>query len=79
MGCFEMPNFANGTETVAKALSETDAVTIIGGGDSAAAVNQLGYGDKIDVYKRQCLVFDLKLGNCRHQHDRNRIGDGGRE
>ena len=35
MGCFEMPNFANGTETVAKALSETDAVTIIGGGDSA--------------------------------------------
>ena len=47
MGCFEMPNFANGTETVAKALSETDAVTIIGGGDSAAAVNQLGYGDKM--------------------------------
>ena len=47
MGCFEMPNFANGTETVAKALSETDAVTILGGGDSAAAVNQLGYGDKM--------------------------------
>lgn len=47
MGCFEMPNFANGTEEVAKALSETDAVTIIGGGDSAAAVNQLGYGDKM--------------------------------
>ena len=47
MGCFEMSNFANGTETVAKALSETDAVTIIGGGDSAAAVNQLGYGDKM--------------------------------
>ena len=47
MGCFEMPNFAKGTETVAKALSETDAVTIIGGGDSAAAVNQLGYGDKM--------------------------------
>ena len=34
-------------KTVAKALSETDAVTIIGGGDSAAAVNQLGYGDKM--------------------------------
>ena len=52
MGCFEMPNFANGTETVAKALSETDAVTIIGGGDSAAAVNQLGYGDKMThIYK----------------------------
>ncbi len=47
MGCFEMPNFAAGTETVAKALAETDAVTIIGGGDSAAAVNQLGYGDKM--------------------------------
>ena len=47
MGCFEMPKFANGTEAVAKALSETDAVTIIGGGDSAAAVNQLGYGDKM--------------------------------
>ena len=47
MGCFEMPNFAHGTEAVAKALSETDAVTIIGGGDSAAAVNQLGYGDKM--------------------------------
>ena len=36
-----------GTEAVAKALAETDAVTIIGGGDSAAAVNQLGYGDKM--------------------------------
>lgn len=47
MGCFEMPNFAKGTEAVAKALAETDAVTIIGGGDSAAAVNQLGYGDKM--------------------------------
>ena len=44
MGAFEMPNFAAGTEAVAKALAETDAVTIIGGGDSAAAVNQLGYG-----------------------------------
>ena len=47
MGCFEMPNFAHGTEAVAKALAETDAVTIIGGGDSAAAVNQLGFGDKM--------------------------------
>ena len=46
MGCFEMPNFAAGTIAVAAALAETDAVTIIGGGDSAAAVNQLGYGDK---------------------------------
>ena len=47
MGCFEMPNFATGTEAVAKALAETDATTIIGGGDSAAAVNQLGYGDQM--------------------------------
>ena len=47
MGCFEMPKFATGTEAVAKALADTDAVTIIGGGDSAAAVNQLGYGDKM--------------------------------
>ena len=47
MGAFEMPNFAAGTEAVAKALADTDAVTIIGGGDSAAAVNQLGYGDKM--------------------------------
>ena len=47
MGCFEMSNFAHGTEAVAKALADTDAVTIIGGGDSAAAVNQLGYGDKM--------------------------------
>lgn len=47
MGCFEMPNFAHGTEAVAKALADTDAVTIIGGGDSAAAVNILGYGDKM--------------------------------
>ena len=46
MGCFEMPKFANGTEAVAKALADTEATTIIGGGDSAAAVNQLGYGDK---------------------------------
>ena len=47
MGCFEMPNFAHGTKAVAAALAETEAVTIIGGGDSAAAVNQLGYGDKM--------------------------------
>ena len=47
MGCFEMPKFAEGTKAVAEALASTDAVTIIGGGDSAAAVNQLGYGDKM--------------------------------
>ena len=47
MGCFEMSHFASGTKAVAAALAEVDAVTIIGGGDSAAAVNQLGYGDKM--------------------------------
>ena len=47
MGCFEMSKFADGTKAVAEALANTDAVTIIGGGDSAAAVNQLGYGDKM--------------------------------
>ena len=47
MGVFEMPNFAKGTEAVAKALAEIDATTIIGGGDSAAAVNNLGFGDKM--------------------------------
>lgn len=47
MGVFEFKNFAGGTESVAKALAETDATTVIGGGDSAAAVNQLGYGDKM--------------------------------
>jgi len=47
MGVFENPVLANGTKEVAKALSETTATTIIGGGDSAAAVNQLGYADKM--------------------------------
>lgn len=47
MGAFEMPNFAGGTVAVAKALADIDAITIIGGGDSAAAVNQLGFGDKM--------------------------------
>lgn len=47
MGVFENPVLAKGTISVAKALAETDATTIIGGGDSAAAVNQLGFGDKM--------------------------------
>lgn len=47
MGIFENPVLAAGTRAVAKALAETDATTVIGGGDSAAAVNQLGYGDKM--------------------------------
>jgi len=47
MGVFEFQNFAKGTLSLAQALAELDATTIIGGGDSAAAVNQLGYGDKM--------------------------------
>ena len=47
MGVFENPILAKGTISVARALAETDATTIIGGGDSAAAVNQLGFGDKM--------------------------------
>ncbi|MCI9118633.1 MAG: phosphoglycerate kinase [Flavonifractor sp.] len=47
MGVFEFPAFAKGTEAVAEALSQTSAITIIGGGDSAAAVQQLGYAEKM--------------------------------
>ena len=47
MGVFENPVLAAGTKAVAKALAETDATTVIGGGDSAAAVMQLGYADKM--------------------------------
>ena len=47
MGVFEMPNFENGTKKVAEALAESDAVTIIGGGDSAAACEQFGLKDKM--------------------------------
>lgn len=48
MGVFEFPPFAEGTKAVAKAMAESEATTIIGGGDSAAAVKQLGFADKID-------------------------------
>jgi len=47
MGVFEMENFANGTKAIAQALADSHATTIIGGGDSAAAVNQMGFGDKM--------------------------------
>ena len=47
MGVFENPTLAAGTLAVAKAMAESDAVTIIGGGDSAAAVEQMGLGDKM--------------------------------
>jgi triosephosphate isomerase len=47
MGVFEFPNYAVGTKAVAKAIAESGAISIVGGGDSAAAVEQLGYADKI--------------------------------
>ena len=47
MGVFEFPAFAVGTEAIAKALAESGAVTIVGGGDSAAAVEKLGYADRM--------------------------------
>lgn len=47
MGVFEFPRFAEGTKAVAKAMSECSGTTIIGGGDSAAAVEQLGFASKI--------------------------------
>jgi phosphoglycerate kinase len=47
MGCFEMPNFAKGTFGVCQAVADSDAISIIGGGDSVAAVNQSGLADKM--------------------------------
>lgn len=47
MGVFEMPPFDHGTKTVAQAIADSDAVSIIGGGDSAAAVQQLGFADQV--------------------------------
>ncbi|MEI6913804.1 MAG: phosphoglycerate kinase, partial [Armatimonadota bacterium] len=47
MGAFEMPSFAEGTRAVAQALADSDATTIVGGGDSAAAVEQMGFADKM--------------------------------
>ncbi|MDR2267543.1 MAG: phosphoglycerate kinase [Christensenellaceae bacterium] len=47
MGVFEMPNFATGTEAIAKALSQAKGNTIVGGGDSASAIKNLGYADKV--------------------------------
>ena len=55
MGVFENPVLAKGTIAVAQALADTDATTIIGGGDSAAAVNQLGFADEPHLYRRRCF------------------------
>jgi phosphoglycerate kinase len=47
MGVFEMPPFDAGTKAVAKAIADSDATSIIGGGDSAAAIEQLGFADAV--------------------------------
>ncbi len=47
MGVFEMPPFDAGTKAVAEAIAESDATSIIGGGDSAAAIEQLGFADRV--------------------------------
>jgi phosphoglycerate kinase len=47
MGVFEFENFAGGTRAVAQAMADSDAITVIGGGDSAAAAIQMGFGDKM--------------------------------
>ena len=47
MGVFEMPPFDEGTKAVAQAIAEGDGTSIIGGGDSAAAIQQLGYADQV--------------------------------
>ena len=57
MGVFENPILAKGTIAVAQALADTDATTIIGGGDSAAAVNQLGFADKMTHISTGCLLY----------------------
>jgi 3-phosphoglycerate kinase len=47
MGVFEMENFAKGTDAIAKAMAECEGITIVGGGDSASAVEKSGYGEKM--------------------------------
>ena len=61
MGVFENPILAKGTIAVAKSLAETDATTIIGGGDSAAAVNQLGFGDKMTHISTKIIAGNWKM------------------
>jgi len=47
MGCFEMPNFSNGTMSICKAVADSSAISVIGGGDSVSAVNQSGLASKM--------------------------------
>ena len=57
MGVFEFDKFAGGTLAVAKAVADSGAVSIIGGGDSAAAVAKLGFGDKMTHISTGCLLY----------------------
>jgi len=67
MGVFEFSNFANGTREVARAVAESGAISIIGGGDSAAAIEQLGFADKITTFQPEAarLWSFLKEKYCR--------------
>ena len=58
MGVFEFENFAEGTRDIAKAMAECQGVTIVGGGDSAAAVEQMGFGDKINGIYGKKAIYD---------------------
>ena len=55
MGMAEMDAFAGGTKAIASALADSNAITIIGGGDSAAAVKKLGYADKMTHISKMCI------------------------
>ena len=75
MGVFENPTLAAGTIAVAKALADTDATTIIGGGDSAAAVNQLGFGDKMTPAMVRYYDFLTSYQNLlRDRSEERRVG-----
>ncbi len=64
MGVFEMPQFAEGTLAIAKAVAASSAITIVGGGDSVAAVKKMGVADKIDPYlDRRWSFFGISLGH----------------
>jgi len=68
MGVFEFSNFANGTREVARAVAESGAISIIGGGDSAAAIEQLGLPIRLPTFQPEAarLWSFLKEKYCRN-------------